>query len=319
MDRRVFLAVGGSALTQLAWTAVNTEPARLAAALGGGQVGTTLIEQVEQTIPRLRQLDDRQGGGGASLSFVHAQFQAVGQLLQTAEHGGQVTRRLLVAWAELGQLAGWMAADAERHGLAQRYYLTALRAAHNAGDKALGAHVLAAMASNAADREQAADAISLGTAAVELAHGGPVIVQALVCGRLAYGYALVGDAERFHALRGRARELVEHPSGHRPRWAYWVSPQSMDHACGFQQVSLGTASSRNSRRHLGNAVTLLTPGSPPARSPRLISCTSATRCWTAFGWREPTSAATSSSRRARWDGPFWSGCRTSTHRAASRT
>jgi hypothetical protein len=259
MDRRVFMAVGGSALTQLAWTAVNTEPARLAAALNGGQVGATLIEQVEETIPRLRQLDDRQGGGGANLSYVHAQFQAVGQLLQTAEHGGQVTRRLLVALAELGQLAGWMAADAERHGLAQRYYLTALRAAHNAGDKTLGAHVLGAMAYHATSRDEAADAISLGTAAVEMAHRSPVIVQALVSSRLAYGYALVDDADRFHAVHGRARELVEHSTGHRPRWAYWVRPQSMDHACGFQQVSLGMAGSRNSQRHLGNAVTLLTP------------------------------------------------------------
>jgi hypothetical protein len=67
MDRRVFMAVGGSALTQLAWTAVNTEPARLAASLGGGRVGATLIEQVEESIPRLRQLDDQQGGGRAEL------------------------------------------------------------------------------------------------------------------------------------------------------------------------------------------------------------------------------------------------------------
>jgi hypothetical protein len=49
---------------------VNTEPARLAAALNGGQVGATLIEQVEESIPRLRQLDDQQGGGGASLTSV---------------------------------------------------------------------------------------------------------------------------------------------------------------------------------------------------------------------------------------------------------
>lgn len=259
MDRRVFMAVSGSALTQLAWTAVNTEPARLAAALGGGQVDSTLIAQVEQTIPRLRQLDDQQGGGGAALTYVNAQFQVVAQLLHTAEHGGQITRRLLVAFAELGQLAGWMAADAERDGLAQRYYLTALRAAHNAGDKALGAHVLGAMACHAVVREQATDAISLGTAAVELAHRSPVIVQALVTSRLAYGYALVGDAERFHAAHGRVRELVEHPTGHQPRWAYYVSPQFADTQGGFSQVSLGMACSRNSRRHLSNAVTLLTP------------------------------------------------------------
>ncbi|HWR46586.1 MAG TPA: hypothetical protein VN327_03040 [Pseudonocardiaceae bacterium] len=259
MDRRVFMAVGGSALTQLAWTAVNTEPARLAAALNGGQVGATLIGQVEETIPQLRQLDDQQGGGGANLTYVNAQFQVVGQLLRAADHGGQVTRRLLVALAELGQLAGWMAADCERHGLAQRYYLTALRAAHNVGDKPLGANVLSALAYHAASREQASDAISLGTAAVEMARRSPVTVQALVTSRLAYGYALVGDAERFHAAYGRARELSEHPTGHRPRWAYYVSPQFVDNAGGYYQVSLGMACSRNSRRHLDNAVTLLTP------------------------------------------------------------
>ncbi len=259
MDRRLFMAVGGPALTELVWTAVNTEPARLAAALNGGQVGATLIAQVEETIPRLRQLDDQQGGGGTNLIYVNAQFQAVAHLLQRAEHGGQITRRLLVAWAELGQLAGWMAADTERHGLAQRYYLTALRAAHNAGDKALGANVLSMMAFNVASREAPTDAISLGTAAVEMARRSPVTVQALVTSRLAYGYALAGDADRFHAAHGRARELAEHPTGHRPRWAYYVSPEFVDAASGYYLVSLTMACSHNSRRHLGNAVTLLTP------------------------------------------------------------
>ncbi|MGH3933028.1 MAG: hypothetical protein ACRDTF_23985 [Pseudonocardiaceae bacterium] len=283
MDRRVFMAVGGSTLTQLAWTAVNTEPARLAAALTGGRVGTTLIEQVEETIPRLCQLDDLQGGGGANLAYVHAQFQAVAQLLTTAEHSGQITRRLLVALAELGALAGWMAGDTERHGLAQRYHLTALRAAHNVGDKALGANVLSAMASQAASREQPADAISLGAAAVELARCGPVVVQALVTSRLAYGYALVGDAERFHAAHGRARELTERMTGHRPRWAYWVSPETIDLNGGFQLVSLGLAGSRESRRFSATR----SPCSPPARPPHPITATSATRYWTARGWRQP--------------------------------
>ncbi len=268
MDRRVFLAVGGSALTQLAWTAVNAEPARLAAALGGGQVGTTLIEQVEESIPRLRRLDDQQGGGGANLAYVNAQFQAVAQLLHNAEHGGQITRRLLVAWAELGQLAGWMAVDTERHGLAQRYYLTALRAAHHATDKALGANVLGAMAYHAASREQSADAISLSSAAMELAHRGPVIVQAMVSSRLACGYALAGDAERFFAAHGRARELVEDPSGHRPCWAYYVGPEFVDAVGGRYLLSLGLAGCRDSRRHLGNAVTLLTPGATVAADHR---------------------------------------------------
>ena len=114
------------------------------------------------------------------------------------------------------------------------------------------------MAYHAAAREEAADAISLGTAAVELARRCPAIVQALVASRLAHGYALTGDAERFHATYGRARELVEHPTGHRPRWAYFVVPEQLDAASGRYQVSLARACSRR-RRHLGNAITLLTP------------------------------------------------------------
>jgi hypothetical protein len=58
-----------------------------------------------------------------------------------------VDRRLFAALAEIGQLAGWMAVDAGRHGLAQRYFFTALRAAH----------VLAGLAFQAATREHAAD------------------------------------------------------------------------------------------------------------------------------------------------------------------
>ncbi|MGH3722012.1 MAG: hypothetical protein ACRDRI_24840 [Pseudonocardiaceae bacterium] len=292
MDRRVFMAVGGPALTQLAWTAVNTEPARLVAALNGGQVDATLIEQVEETIPQLRRLDDQQGGGGANLTYVNAQFQVVGQLLRAADHGGQVTRRLLVALAELGQLAGWMAADAERHGSAQRYYLTALRAAHNAGDKALCAHLLGTMACHAAVREQASDAISLGTAAVEMARRSPALVQSLVSSRLSYGYALVGDAERFHAAHSRACELSEHSTGHQPRWAYYVSPQFADTNGGFYQVSLGMACSRNSRRHLSNAITLLTPSAtaPDYWSPRDAILTGTALATAYIGRGEPEQA-----------------------------
>ncbi|MGH3937133.1 MAG: methyltransferase domain-containing protein [Pseudonocardiaceae bacterium] len=68
-----------------------------------------------------------------------------------------------------------------------------------------------------------------------------------------------GDSPAEHAAYGRARELVEHPTGHQPRWAYYVNPQFVDNACGFYQVWLGMAGSRDSRRQLGNAITLLTP------------------------------------------------------------
>jgi hypothetical protein len=251
--------VTGSALTSMAWTAVNTEPARLAAALNGDRISSVLVEQVEDTIPRLRQLDDREGGQ-ANLAYVHAQFQAVAMLLKQSSHGGVLTSRLLVALGELGQLAGWMAADTEQHGLAQRYYLTALRAAHNAADRALAANVLSMMAYHSASRERPGDAISLGTAAVEMAHRTSTTVQALVASRLAYGYALNGDLERFRTAYGRARELAEYPgAGYRPRWAYYVSGELINAACGSYLVSLARVRPAKSRPLLNEAATLLTP------------------------------------------------------------
>ena len=59
-------------------------------------------------------------------------------------------RRLLSAVAETTQLAGWASYDAGMHGLAQRYLIQALRLAAGAGDRALGAEVLAAMSHQAA-------------------------------------------------------------------------------------------------------------------------------------------------------------------------
>src|SRR5207248_469209 len=44
--------------------------------------------------------------------------------------------------SDLTQLAGWMAFDAGQHGLAQRYFFTGLRAAHDAGYRAMEAHIL---------------------------------------------------------------------------------------------------------------------------------------------------------------------------------
>lgn len=113
----------------------------------------------------------------------------------------------------------------------------------------------------------------------------------MVSSRLAYGYALIGDAGRCHAALGRARELTEHPTGHQPRWAYYVSPQFVDASGGFYHVSLGMACSRSSRRHLSDAVTLLSPeatAAPDYPYPReaLLSGTALATAYLGLGEQE---------------------------------
>jgi hypothetical protein len=56
--------------------------------------------------------------------------------------------------------------DTGRHGLAQRYYITALRAAHSADNRPLGAHILGSMAYQAACQGRPTEAVTLIETAV---------------------------------------------------------------------------------------------------------------------------------------------------------
>ncbi len=125
LDRRHFLAVSGTTVLDIATRYLTGEPGRLAAALERGPVDNPLLAQIEQSIPLLQRLNDTHGGG-AYLPYVGAQFRAVALLLRQGGHPARVERRLFAALAEIGQLAGWMALDAGRHGLAQRYLFTCL-------------------------------------------------------------------------------------------------------------------------------------------------------------------------------------------------
>ena len=60
-----------------------------------------------------------------------------------------VGRALFSATAEFTLGVGWMAYDAGKHGLAQRYMTQALRMSHAANDRAFGGRILAAMSHQA--------------------------------------------------------------------------------------------------------------------------------------------------------------------------
>ncbi|MGH3872817.1 MAG: carph-isopro domain-containing protein [Pseudonocardiaceae bacterium] len=218
LDRRHFLAVSGTTMLDITTGYPMGDSGRLAAALERGSVGNPLLDQIEQSIPLLQRLDDTHGGG-AYLPYVGAQFRAVALLLRQGGHAAGVERRLFAALAEIGLLAGRMALDAGRHGLAQRYLFTALRAAREAGYHEMAAHVLADLAFQAATREYPRDAIALGQAAVRVATVSPAGVRALMQNRFAYGHALAGrldDFERAYAtsldiLAGR--DLAQEPTG----------------------------------------------------------------------------------------------------------
>ncbi|MGH3972721.1 MAG: hypothetical protein ACRDS9_05280, partial [Pseudonocardiaceae bacterium] len=180
MDRRFFLAVSGGALTAPAWAYVDHLSARggsFAALADTGRsitVTSAMGDAIAATTAGIRNLGDAEGGHEDNLRFVHHHLTWVGKLLRQARFTtGAVADRLLAEWAQLAQLAAWMAHDAGRHGLSQRYFTSGLHAAHTAGDRSVGVYLLACKAQTQVNQGRLGDGVDLGRAArdaVELAN-----------------------------------------------------------------------------------------------------------------------------------------------------
>src|SRR6266571_6723997 len=229
MDRRIFLAVSGAALTGLAWEYLGLESQRLLAAIEGDGIGAELITQLEGTIPALWALDDAHGGTRV-LPHVSAEFQTAAHILRQGGHNADTTIRLFRLVALLAQHAGWAAFDAGQHGLAQRYYLTALRAAHQARDRQLAAHVLADLAFQAASTDARAHADDLAEVAMRGADRTPARVRACVASRAAFAYGAAGNQHEFAACRDLAHEQLDgtKPEPGDPEWMYYLTPGHID-------------------------------------------------------------------------------------------
>jgi len=145
--------------------------------------GSRLVRDVDiATIRNMttayRGLDNQHGGGSVRESAVRYLHHEVAPLLKEARFDKNFGGQLLQATAELTQLVGWMTYDAADHGAAQRYLLQALRLAQAAGDRALGAEILAAMSHQASYVGEGATAVDLARAAGRTARevGVPALV-----------------------------------------------------------------------------------------------------------------------------------------------
>ncbi|MEV5847781.1 carph-isopro domain-containing protein [Streptomyces sp. NPDC051985] len=254
LDRRRFLAISGSGLLAAVSHYLDGTAGRgtFGPRIADDGSADPLVAQVEQNLPLLQLLDD-ENGGARHLPYVGAQFRSVGLLLHEGAHSDTATTRLIRALAEIGQLAGWMAFDSADHGLAQRYFVTALRAAHQVNDRALCAHILADMSFQAATRGHPADAIALGEAARRASEGGTTGVCASVLSRLAHAYATAGREVDFERTSGLARELIERRSDTdtEPRWMYYLTPNHLDCQAGYSLIGLGRSVLHDGGRSMG--------------------------------------------------------------------
>jgi tetratricopeptide (TPR) repeat protein len=182
-----------------------------------GTLGEDEVAHIEAFTRALRHWDNRFRLGVRRKAVV-------GQLNEVADliKGGQepaIAQRLFVVLAELAKIAGSMAFDAGLHPTAQRYYLFALRASHRAGDRLLGANILADMARQLLDLNYPYDALELIRLALDaVQREAPGRVLAMLRTREAWAYAAMGRVQAFHRAAAVAQECFAQPTGDVPYW-----------------------------------------------------------------------------------------------------
>ncbi|MET7297139.1 hypothetical protein ABZS79_34465 [Streptomyces griseoloalbus] len=124
-----------------------------------GRLSKPELDLLEATTAMFRQWD-AQCGGGLRRKAVVGQLHEVTDLLQEPQPEA-TARRLFKVAAELAELAGWMSYDVGLQPTAQKYFVLALHAAKEAGDRPLGSYVLSSMSRQMIHLGRPEDALEL--------------------------------------------------------------------------------------------------------------------------------------------------------------
>ncbi|MFH8488908.1 transcriptional repressor NsdA [Streptomyces longisporoflavus] len=108
-----------------------------------GRLSKPELDLLESTTVMFRQWD-AQCGGGLRRKAVVGQLHEVTDLLQEPQPEA-TSKRLFKVAGELAELAGWMSYDVGLQPTAQKYFVLALHAAKEAGEKPLGSYILSSM------------------------------------------------------------------------------------------------------------------------------------------------------------------------------
>ncbi|MEO3843093.1 regulator [Streptomyces sp. B22F1] len=181
-----------------------------------------------------RALDNAYGGGHARQALVRYLEHEVEPMLR-GTYNEATGRRLFSAAADLTRLAGWTSYDIGAHGLAQRYFVQALRLAQASGDRAYGSYVLVTMSRQAVYLGHGREAVQLTRVAQQGVGGGaPPVVQALLHAAEARGHGLLGEVRACTTSLARAERALEsaRPGEEAPHWARFFDEAQLADECG---------------------------------------------------------------------------------------
>jgi hypothetical protein len=114
----------------------------------GPRVGSSDVTRVHATVGLFAELDNRFGGGHARRALIRYLTDDLQPQLN-GRYSDDVAAGLFSAAAQATLLGAWMSYDSGLHGLAQRYFIQALRLAEAGGDRPLAGSILDAMSHQA--------------------------------------------------------------------------------------------------------------------------------------------------------------------------
>ncbi|UGY95223.1 hypothetical protein [Streptomyces gobiensis] len=199
---------------------VAPEPAPMPSQGGAGpRVGLADVATVKTTSDMFAQLDDRFGGEHARHALIQYLSRHVATLL-AGQYTESVGRALLATVAESTLLAAWMSYDSGHHGLAQRYFIQALRLAQDGGDRRLAGSILSAMSHQATFLGRFDHAATLARAArMGISGVATPTLNAQFHAMEARALARTGDNRACElALSEATRALDGRNSGDEPEW-----------------------------------------------------------------------------------------------------
>ncbi|MEU6239208.1 regulator [Kitasatospora sp. NPDC047058] len=223
------------------------------------RVGRGDIAAIRAVGDLFRALDHAYGGGHARQALVRY-LESEAEPMLRGRYGEQIGRALFGAVADLTRLAGWTSFDIAAHGLAQRYFVQALRLSQAAGDRALGGYVLVTMSQQAVHLGHGREAVQLARVAQQgVGTAVPPTVQALLHAAEARGHGLLGDVRACTtALVRSERSLAAARVGDElPSWArYFDEAQLSDE---FAHCYRDLQQWRTSAQHAEKSLRLRSP------------------------------------------------------------
>lgn len=223
------LVLGGTGALDFLRLLTPDEEERLAGVLRGTwRADETTVRTFEKVTMHARQADDMHGGAKV-LPAVNGHRTALAQILARGSMPPALRDRLLGAYAQSSQLAGYLTYDVLDYEAAEKALNDGLRAALDLGDPTLIGYVHCWLGNVALYRDHTSTALDHAFAAQNWTARSPSrLLRAMNESLLSAAHAADGDVAASARAHHSAVALAAQPKGGEPTFLYWISPSMVE-------------------------------------------------------------------------------------------